>query len=88
MLKPDNKAEKEESYINVGIIRQKSSDFDKAIEYHKRHLLTAKGEGYKAREGRTYGNLGNAWNDYDLSNFQKVIQYHERHLEMAKEVGM
>lgn len=85
MLKPNNKAEKEESYINLGIFRQKSRDFHKAIEYHAHHLLTAKEVGDKAREGWTYGKRGIA--NYNLRNFQKAIQYHERHLETAKEVG-
>ena len=73
MLKPNNKAEKEE---------YKLRDFNKTIEYYERHLEIAKEVGDKDEEGRAYGNLGIAY--HDLGDFQKAIQYHERHLEIAK----
>ena len=41
--------------------------------------------GYKAGEGRAYGNLGDAYQM--LGDFHKAISYHERHLQIAKEVG-
>ena len=41
--------------------------------------------GDKAGEGRTYGNLGNAYGS--LGDFQKAIEYHERNLKISKEVG-
>ena len=34
---------------------------EKAIEYHEKHLKIAKEIGDRAGEGRTYGNLGNAY---------------------------
>ena len=85
MLMPNNKAGKEETYIDLGIVFQKSSDFHKAIEYNECHLQTAKEVGDKAGEGRAYENLGNAY--HSLGDFQKAIQYHERHLQIAKQVG-
>ena len=33
-------------------------------------------------EGRTYGNLGNAYES--LGNYQKAIEYHEKRLKIAK----
>ena len=39
----------------------------------------------KAVEGRSYCNLGNAYQD--LGEFKTAIKYHQRHLEIAKEVG-
>ena len=60
-------------------------DFQKAIEYHERHLKISKETGDRAGEGRAYGNLGNAF--LNLGDFQKVIEYHERHLKISKEVG-
>ena len=54
MLKPNNKAEKEE---------YKLRDFNKTIEYYERHLEIAKEVGDKDEEGRAYGNLGIAYHD-------------------------
>nr|XP_058969513.1 uncharacterized protein LOC131795917 [Pocillopora verrucosa] len=53
----------------------------------------AKDLGDKTGEGRSYGNLGNAYlgnlgNAYDgLGQFKTAIDYHKRRLEIAKEVG-
>ena len=41
--------------------------------------------GDKAREGRSYGNLGNAFQG--LGQFKTAIEYHNRCLRIAKEVG-
>ena len=60
-------------------------DFQKAIEYHERHLNISKQVGDRAGEGHAYGNLGNGF--YSLGDFQKAIEYHERHLKISKEVG-
>ena len=75
MLKPNNKAEKEE---------YKLRNFNKTTEYHERHLQIAKEMGDKDEEGRANGNLGTAY--HDLGDFHKAIEYHERHLEIAKQV--
>ena len=48
-------------------------------------LKIAKEVGDKAGEGRTYGNLGNAF--LSLGDFGKAIDYYELHLKIAKEVG-
>ena len=41
--------------------------------------------GDKAGEGRSYCNLGIAYNS--LGQFKTAIKYYQRHLEIAKEVG-
>ena len=41
--------------------------------------------GEKAGEGRSNGNLGNAYQD--LGQFKTAIEYHQRYLGIAKEVG-
>ena len=41
--------------------------------------------GDRAGEGRTYGNLGNAYRS--LGKFQEAIEYHNQCLSIAKEVG-
>ena len=69
----------------LGIAYYSLGDFQKAIEYHERHLKISKEMGNRAGEGIAYGNLGNA---YDcLGDFQKAIEYHERQLKILKEVG-
>ena len=41
--------------------------------------------GDRAREGRAYGNLGNAYQSQ--GDFNKAIEYHTLGLVIAKEVG-
>ena len=41
--------------------------------------------GFRAREGRAYGNLGIAYDS--LGRYQKAIEYREKHLKIAKEGG-
>ena len=49
------------AYGNLGNAYQSLGDFQKAIEYHTKHLSIAKEVGDTAGEGRAYGNLGNAY---------------------------
>ena len=60
-------------------------DFKKAIEYHERHLSIAREVGDRAGEGKSYGNLGNAY--HSLGDFKKAIEYYQRHLSIARKVG-
>ena len=72
-------------YGNLGNAYYSLEDFQKAIDYHKRHLKISKEVGDRAGEGRAYCNLGNAY--YSLGDFQKAIEYHKQHLKISKEVG-
>ena len=58
--------------------------FQRAIEYHEKHLSIAKDLGNRAGEGRAYCNLGNAY--HSLADFQRAIEYHEKHLNICKDV--
>ena len=58
--------------------------FKTAIENHESCLKIAKDVGDRAGEGRSYGNLGNAYQN--LGDFKRAIEYHERHLKIATEV--
>ena len=69
------------SYCNLGNAYESLEDFERAIQYHKRHLKLTKEMGDKAGEENSYCNLGNAYNG--LGDFERAIQYHERHLEIA-----
>ena len=60
-------------------------DYQKAIEYHEKHLKIAKEIGDQGGEGAGYGNLGIAYQS--LGDYQKAIEYHEKHLKIAKEIG-
>ena len=73
------------AYCNLGNAYHSLGDFQKAIDYHKRHLKISKEVGDRAREGRAYCNLGNAY--HRLGDFQKAIEYHERRLQISKDVG-
>ena len=55
------------------------------IEYHTQDLAMAKEVGDRAGEGKSYGNLGNAYQS--KWDYAKVIEYHEQRLAIAKEVG-
>ena len=59
-------------------------DIQQAIEYHERSLKIAIEISEGAKEGRTYGNLGNAY--WSLCDYQKAIEYHEKHLKVAIEI--
>ncbi|XP_068759724.1 tetratricopeptide repeat protein 28-like [Montipora capricornis] len=88
------------AYCNLGIAYRNLGNFKQAIEYHHQHLSIAKEQaieyhhqnlsiakevGDRAREGATYGNLGNAYQS--LGNFKQAIEYHHRRLSIVKEVG-
>ena len=49
--------------------------YQKAIEYHEKHLKIAKEVGDRAGEGAAFGNLGIAYKL--LGYYQKAIEYHE-----------
>ena len=49
------------AYGNLGNAYKSLCDYQKAIEYHEKHLKIAKEIGDRAGEGRAYGNLGNAY---------------------------
>ncbi|XP_020348517.1 G-protein-signaling modulator 2 isoform X1 [Oncorhynchus kisutch] len=57
----------------------------KATEYYELNLSIVKDLADRAAQGRTYGNLGNAY--YLLGNFQKTVGAHEQRLLIAKEFG-
>ena len=84
-IEAGDKAGEGRSYCNLGNAYHSLGDFERAIQYHERHLKIAKEVGDKAGEGKSYCNLGNAY--HSLGDFERAIQYHERHLKIAKEVG-
>ncbi|XP_066028589.1 uncharacterized protein [Pocillopora verrucosa] len=69
--------------IASGEIKPQQEKFKTAIDYYKQHLEIAKEVGDKAGEGRSYGNLGNAY--LRLRQFKTAIDYYKQHLEIAKE---
>ena len=73
------------AYGNLGNAYQSLCEYQKAIEYHEKHLKIAIEIGDRAGEGRAYGNLGNAYQS--LCEYQKAIEYHEKHLKIAIEIG-
>ena len=59
--------------------------YQKAIEYHEKHLKFAIEICGRAGEGRAYGNPGNAYQS--LGDYRKAIEYHEKRLKFSKEIG-
>ena len=71
--------------ISVMLTYASLGDYQKAIEYHEKHLKIAIEIGDRAGEGRAYGNLGNAY--HSLGDYRKALEYHEKRLKIAKEIG-
>ena len=67
-----------DSYVN-------NKDVQNAINLLEIYLKICRATGDRAGEGKTYGNLGNAY--HSLEDFQKAIEYYEQHLKISKEVG-
>ena len=74
----EKRQEVADSYVN-------NKDFQNAINVLEIYLKICRATGDRAGEGKTYGNLGNAY--HSLEDFQKAIEYYEQHLKISKEVG-
>ena len=72
------------AYGNLGDVYSSLGDYQKATEYHEKHLKIALEIGDRAGEGGAYGSLGNSL--YSLGDFRKAIDCHEKHLEIANEI--
>lgn len=59
-------------------------DYEKAIEYHLRHMIIAQHLGDRIGEGRACWSLGNA--HASLGNHEKALHFATKHLEISKEV--
>ena len=77
--------EKDGAYGNLGNAYFSLGKFQKALEYHEKHLKIAIAIGDRAGQGRAYGSLGNAYNS--LGAFRKAIEYHEKCLKIGIEIG-
>ena len=64
-----DKDEEERAYGSLGFAYHNLGNFQKAIQYHERHLQIAKDVGDKAGETRAYGNLGIA--------YQRLVDFHK-----------
>ena len=71
------------AYGNLGTACISLGDYQKAIEYHEKHLKIAIEIGYRPGEVRAYENIGNAY--HSLSDYLKAIEYHGKQLEIAAE---
>ncbi|NXY85068.1 GPSM2 protein, partial [Alcedo cyanopectus] len=60
-------------------------DYEKAIDYHLKHLVIAQELNDKIGEGRACWSLGNAYTA--LGNHEQAIHFAERHMEISREVG-
>ena len=69
------------AYGNLGNAYLYLGDYQKAIEYHEKHLKIAIEIGDRGGECGAYGNLGNAY--CSLGDYRKAIEYHEKQLKIA-----
>lgn len=60
-------------------------DYDRAIDYHLKHLIIAQDLNDRIGEGRACWSLGNAHTA--LGNHDQAMHFAEKHLEIAKETG-
>lgn len=60
-------------------------DYEKAIEYHLRHLRIAQELRDRVGEGRACWSLGNAHTA--LGNHEQALQFASKHLQISKEIG-
>ena len=72
MIGPE-KEQPMDSYGNLGNVYQSLGDYQKAIEYYKKHLKIAQEIGDRSGEGGAYGNLCNAY--HSLGDYQKATEY-------------
>ena len=71
--------EKEKSHIDY------AKNFKNAIDRHERDLKISRDVGDRAREGRAYFTLGNAY--HSLRDFPEAVECHKQDLKISKEVG-
>ncbi|KTF95193.1 hypothetical protein cypCar_00023196 [Cyprinus carpio] len=60
-------------------------DYERAIDYHLKHLIIAQDLNDRIGEGRACWSLGNAHTA--LGNHDQAMHFAEKHLEIAKETG-
>lgn len=61
-------------------------DYERAIDYHLKHLIIAQDLNDRIGEGRACWSLGNAHTA--LGNHDQAIHFAEKHLEICREVGV
>lgn len=59
-------------------------DYERAIDYHLKHLIIAQDLNDRIGEGRACWSLGNAHTA--LGNHDQAIHFAEKHLEICREV--
>jgi tetratricopeptide (TPR) repeat protein len=70
---------------NLGNAYYSLGNFNKAIEYHTKHLNICIDIGNKSGEGMAYCNLGDAYDS--LGDFNKAIEYHTKYLNLCIDIG-
>ena len=73
-----------EIYGYLGIAYQALNEYQKALEYHQKHLAIAKELKDQRGMGNAYRGIGIACKS--LGEYQKALEYHQKHLAIAKEL--
>ena len=72
------------AYCNLGCAYKSLGQFERAVEFHSKHLAIALEVGNRAGEGAAYGNLGNAYDS--LGQFERAVEFHSKDLAIALEI--
>uniref|UniRef100_A0A8C5KI91 G-protein-signaling modulator 2 n=1 Tax=Jaculus jaculus TaxID=51337 RepID=A0A8C5KI91_JACJA len=80
-----HRAAEAQSYYSLGNTYALLQDYEKAIDYHLKHLGMAEELKDRTGEGRACWSLGNA--SIALGNHDQALHFSEKHLEISKEVG-
>ena len=70
---------------NLGNGCQNLGNYEKAIQYHEKHLEISTAIGDQSGIAKSNGNLGHVYQS--LGQYEKAIQYHEKHLEISTAIG-
>ena len=70
---------------NLGNAYYRLGHYEKAIQYHEKHLEISTAIGNQSGIAASNGNLGVAY--HNLGQYEKAIQYHEKHLKISTAIG-
>ena len=70
---------------NLGGVFHRFGQFDKAVEFHTKHLIISRELGGRTEEGGSLGNLGAAF--YGLGQIDKAMEFYTKHLNISRELG-
>ncbi|MCD4818809.1 MAG: sigma 54-interacting transcriptional regulator [Candidatus Cloacimonetes bacterium] len=81
----DNKEERCNIFICIGVTSNNQGNKEKAMEYYKKSLVISEELGNKKNIAIVLGNIGLLYNSQD--NYEKAMKYNKKSLKIHKELG-